>query len=228
MAGDAAATQQGQGADQGGEAQNQGPDIGSLAEQLATLNGGMEDMRNFLQTAPWQQQADDGQQQQDEGDGQDPFDLSFLDPQDPGYDPEQIASSLQQVVDRAVEQRVNTAIQQHVAPVADRTAELQREREAEALVTEFPALGDQETAQQLVHVAGQVAETYGHPELASEPWFWRTIYMAGQAADMASQEGDAPRAATLEGGGGAAPAGSESDMGDAIVNAKRGRGVLPF
>lgn len=229
MAGDAAgtATQGQQDAGQGGEQQGGGPDIGSLSEQLATLSGGMEDMRSFLQSQPWQQEAADDGTPPTGAPEADAFDFSFLDPEAPGFDPEQIASSLQQVVDRAVEQRVQTAIQQQVQPVADKTAEMQREREAEALVHEFPALGDQETAQQLVHVAGQVAEAYNHPELANEPWFWRTIYMAGQAADMASQEGTAPGPAVLEGGGGAMPSGSQEDLASAIVGAK-GRGVLPF
>jgi hypothetical protein len=229
MAGDAG-TAQGQaqaGDGQGQAAEAQGaPDIGTLAASIADLNGGMEDMRSFLQTQPWQQQADDGQQQQEQE--ADQFDLSFLDPEAPGFDPEQMASTLQDLVDRAVEQRVSSAVQQHVQPVADRTAELQREREAEQLVQEFPALGDSETAQQLVQVSRQVAEAYGNPELGDQPWFWRLTYMAGQAADLANSEGDVPAPAVLEGGGGAMPGSFDGDLGDAIVNGSGGRNVLPF
>jgi hypothetical protein len=96
-------------------------------------------------------------------------------------------------------------------------------------VQEFPDFADPQIAEQVVGTARQIAEAYGQTELANEPWFWRMTYMAGRAAESAAEEGDdASDAAHLEGGGGARPGGQQVDLGDQIVNARRGSSVLNF
>lgn len=206
---------QGQGEGEGVQ-QQQGPDTAALAEQLGQLSSGQEELRQFLMSAPWQAQEAEGEQ-----DGQD-LDLSFLDAEDPGFDPNTIADRLGGLIEQAVEQRV--------APQTERLAQLERAAEADRLVAEFPEMGSPETANEVVKTAGDLAQAVGRPEIANEPWFWRLTYMAGRAADHANEEGaGAPDAAHLEGAGGAGPGGGQQvDLGQQIVDAKRGRGVLPF
>jgi hypothetical protein len=108
---------------------------------------------------------------------------------------------------------------------------MRREQEAAALIGEFPELGDEETTAQVLQTAKQYAETVGHPELANEPWFWRTTYVMGRAMDQAQEEqGDGPAPAHLESGSGAAPAGGggQGMTAEQIVGARRGASVLPF
>lgn len=214
---------EGQGAE-GGEGEAQGPDIGALGTQLEAMQGSQEQMFQFLQSQPWlQQEGGEG-----EGEGEpaaEDFDLSFLDAESPQFDPSQVAERLSGLINQGVEQRVQTAMQ----PIQQQMNEERWNREANALVQEFPDFGDPQKAQEIVGYARQIAEAYGQTELANEPWFWRMTYMAGRAAESASEEGqDAPEAAHLEGGGGARPGGQQVDLGDQIVNARRGASVLPF
>ena len=79
----------------------------------------------------------------------------------------------------------------------------------------------------------QYAQMLGQPELGDNPAFWRMAYMAGRAADAANAEQQQqPAAATLEGAGGASPAGAadaQKQLVDGILNADgAGRSVLPF
>jgi hypothetical protein len=66
----------------------------------------------------------------------------------------------------------------------------QREREGEALVREFPAMGERETAAVVVGIAEQLAVMHNLPALARDPNVWRLIYMAGLAVDAVESGGD--------------------------------------
>lgn len=215
-----------QGTDNGqGEAQ-QGPDLGQLAEQLQSLTASQEDLRQYLASLPQlQQQEGEPQTQEPE-----PIDLSWLDPTDPGYDPETIADQLGDLIDRTVQQREQELLQRHIQPLQEQQNEERVRREVQELVAEFQDLADPDVAQEVVNVSRQVAEAHGRPELAGEPWFWRLNYMAGRAATLANEEGDAESSpAYLEGGAGTRPGAQQVDMGAQILAAGGGgRSVLPF
>jgi hypothetical protein len=221
---------QGQGdAGQGEAAQQQGPDLSALADQLGTLSAGQDEMREFLQSQPWQ--TTDGQQeQQDPGQQEPELDLSqYIDPADPQYDPAQLAQHLSDVVEKVVSQRV----EQGLAPLQEQVRDVRQEREWQAIADEFPELADEEVARPVFGLAKTLAEHNGHPELSQEPWFVRMAYITGTAMEKANQEGaESPSAAHLEGGGGAAPAGSQVDALTQVFGAGEdmplGRRALPF
>lgn len=233
--GDAA---QGQQAQQG-DAQQQGPDFGSLVGTVEGLQSGYQETRQALDQvmqslagAPWLQQQD-GQQAGQEQTPMD-VDLSFLDAADPAFNPEQAATQLQSLVGQLVEQ----GVQQQVAPVQEQQAEMRRQWEAAQLTSEFPELSDPDTAREVVQSAQQYAQMFAPTigaeaaqRLAQEPAFWRVMYGMGRAMDAAQDEGSGdPGAAHLEGGGGANPGGAaQVDPGDLIVQAAQGgRNSLPF
>lgn len=224
--GQAAQAAQGDGG-QAADGQQQGPDIGALAGQLEQLQGGQEELRQFLLSNPWQQQEAAEPETPSEPEA---LDLSFLDPDDPGWDPQQVAQRLSGLIDQAAEQKMQP-LQERLNSIESTNAEARREAEAERLANEFPELQQRDVAEQVVGAAQQIAEAYGQPELANEPWFWRMTYMAGRAAESAQQEGtEDPQAAHLEGGAGARPGGSQQvDGAEQILSpGRRGRGALPF
>lgn len=216
------AAQGNQNANGGAEAAQQaGVDVGQLADQFGQMQTSQQELGEWLRSEPWKPQEAEPEQQQED------LDFSFLDPSDPDWNPEQIAERLGGLIESAAEKRS----QQDIEPVKSELADMRREREAERLVSEFPALGEPEVAQEVVNVAKQLAEANNRPDLANEPWFWRLTYMAGTAAENANEEGsESPRAAHLEGGGGGVPAGGQVDLAQQIVNAGGGggRNVLPF
>lgn len=234
--GDAAsqAAQQGD-AQQGQEA----PDFAALVGQVEGLSTGHQETRQALDQiaqglagAPWMQQAEQAPEQAPMD-----VDLSFLDVNDPAYDPQQVAQHLTGLVGQLVQE----GVQQHVAPIQEQQAEQRRQWEAAQLTSEFPELSNQETAREVVQSAHQYAEvlapTIGRDaaqQLAKEPAFWRLMYGMGRSMEAAQQEGSGdPGAAHLEGGGGANPGGGQQvDLGDLIVNggegAPLGARALPF
>ena len=206
--------------DGGGEAADNG--LGQVSETLAALQSGQEELRSFLQSEPWQAAQ---QPPPEEPTPEEPvaLDLSFLD--DPDLPPDDLADRLTEAFD----QRSQSQLQQALAPLQEALSEQQRSREAEALVSEFPDLGDAETAEAVVQASRQWAEMAGQPELANSPTLWRLVYMAGRAADAANSESSEGSAAHLEGSGGAGPAGGQQvDMADRIINAGGPQRVLPF
>jgi hypothetical protein len=235
-AGAAASGGQGDGggaATQGDGGGDGGADLNQLAAGLAAQQATQQEMYDYLRAQPWAQ-AEGQQQGQQEATPTtaqpDALDLSFLNMDDPQFDPGQMAERLGSLIESTVDQRVQQGIQQAVNPVNERVQQMQREAEAAALVGEFPEFGEQETAQAVLQTAGQLAQAAGHPELANEPWLWRLTYMAGRAADAAQEEqGDTPAPGHMESGSGATPGGSRPGMtADDIVGAKRGASVLPF
>jgi hypothetical protein len=204
-----------------------------MAQQMQEFGQQLEPMREFLQSNPWQeiQQAQGDPQQQQESDPFSGLDLGFL--EDPSVaaqmDPEQFSQQLSQTISQAAEQIADRQVEQRVGPVEQRLTEMQRAQEVTALVGEFPEFGEEDTAKQVLQAAGQLAEQMGQPELGQQPSFWRLVYMAGRAADAAAEEqGDISAPAGLESGAGATPGGGGGDLGDQIVGARAGRGVLPF
>jgi hypothetical protein len=224
--GEAAQQTQGQNGGGEGDAQQQQaqPDFGALSQQLEQLAGGQEELRQFLASNPAFQQ----QEQQEEAEPASPeVDLSWLDPADPTYDPEQMSQRLTDSVGQYVQQ----AIQQGTAPVMEQMQDMQREQAAERLVNEFPDLRDQQVAEEVVRASHEYAGALGMPQLGNDPGFWRLVYLSGRAIDSAQKEGSGdPGAAHLEGGGGANPGSAQVDPADVIMNAggKKGASVLPF
>jgi hypothetical protein len=221
---EASAAGQGQGdAGQGEAAQQQGPDMSALAEQIGNLTAGQEEMHQILRSEPWR--ADEAQQEPD-GQQEPELDLSqYLDPADPQYDPTQLAEHLSDVVEKVVEQRLE--------PLRQETKEIRQEREWQDVANQFPELVDEQVARPVFALAKEMAEHNGHPELSQEPWFVRMVYTAGKALEAAQEEGaESPSAAHLEGGGGAAPAGSQVDAMTQVFGAGEdqplGRRALPF
>lgn len=212
----------------GGEAaqengQQAGPDFGALSSQLEQLVGGQEELRQYLSSEPWRQQAEPETAQQEPEKPE--VDLSWLDPADPAYDPEQLTQRLTDTFAQYVEQ----AQQQAIAPVMQQMTEMRQEAELRDLLQEFPDLGDEQTSRQVVEAAHQYAQALGMPHAANEAGFLRLVYLSGRAIDAAQQEGaEAPGAAHLEGGGGANPGSSQVDPVDAILKpgGKRGASVL--
>jgi hypothetical protein len=220
---------------QGGEA---APafDASALQQQLQATAGGVDELRQqfgqFLQSAPWQQQAEP---EADPG-----IDLSFL---DQGlYDPavgeaerDQYGQQLASQFDQRAEQRV----QQAVAPLQEQLQNFQREQQIRDLISAHPEFQDPEIAQRIAGpdgLARQWADAMGTPEHAQNPQFWRLVLMAERAAQAANAEegAQAPNAATLEGGGGSGPAASQQDAAQQRVDAlfggdgRKGSSVLPF
>lgn len=196
--------------------------LGQVSETLAALQSGQEELRSFLQAEPWKA-AEQPPAAEVTPSEPDTLDLSFLD--DPDLPPDDLADRLTDAFD----QRSQSQLQAALAPLQEKISEQERAREAEALVSEFPDLGDAETAEAVVQASRQWAEMAGQPELANSPTLWRLVYMAGRAADAANSESSEGSAAHLEGSGGAGPAGGQQvDMADRIINAGGPQRVLPF
>lgn len=216
------------GGEQAAEGQGQGADLAQFTQTLQSLQGGQEELRQFLAQQPWQQQeAAPGQQEEAPA----PLDWSFLDPGEPDFDPREMATRLGGLIDQTMTQREQAFLQQHVNPLNERLEGERVTREAQMLVDEFPEMGDPEIGPQVVAAARQTAEAHGQPQLANEPWFWRQIFMAGKAAQAAQEEGaETPDAAHLEGGAGARPGAQQVDMGEQMFSGSErpGRRALPF
>lgn len=235
-----AAGGEGQGQGQGGEAaqngQQQGQDLGQLTQQIGAIGGGLEEMRQFLQTNPWAQQQGDEQGQQG-----DEIDLSFLDAGfgqvdqfgNPVDNSQALSQKLNEVINGAVDQRTQALMQ----PVIEKQEAARRNGEARDLAGEFPELSTPEMAQKIAgpgglaeQVAQQIAQAAGNPQLAAilaaEPSVWRLAYMAHKAGDLANQGSGDPGAAHLEGGGGPGPAQlTEADLVKQIAQSGDGLGA---
>jgi hypothetical protein len=221
---------QGEGGGEAAEAQ-QGPDFQAVVEQLGSMAQGQEEMRQALAGLPELLQ---GQQQQGDNIGPDPqlLDPSMLDFENPAFDPNAAATSIQGWMEQQWQQREQQLLQQHVAPMQQMVQQMMQTGEARDLVAEFPELEDEETARQTVELAQQFAQDLGAPHLAANPKLWRAAYLMGRAMDTHMQEQnmqEGPQAAHLEGGGGAGPAGgSQPDLKQQILDSNRGSSVLPF
>jgi hypothetical protein len=190
---------------QGGEAQGQAPDqsavIAQLAEALPGLQDTQEQMRQFLSQQG--EQAQEAEPPAPEAPQQP--DLSFL--EDPNVSLETAQSRLNEVIQDTARQMMA----EQLAPLQEQVSNIDIERHAEALMQEFPDLRDDATAKSVMDAAETYAKNMGNPELVANPQFVRVIYLAGRAAQHAQEQGaqGAPDVATLEGAGGASPAGQQ-------------------
>jgi hypothetical protein len=219
----------------GGEAAAPSFDAAALQQQLQQTAGGVDDLRQqfgqFLESAPWQPQQ--------EAEPEQGVDLSFLDEGLYNGDPAFGDAERQQAQQRAqesIQQAIDRRTQEALAPLEGRLQEFQREQKIRDLVAAHPEFQDREVAERIAGPNGlavQAAEDMGRPDLATDPAFWKLVYMAERASNAANAEGqdgaDAPNAALLEGGGGAGPAGgNQVDIADQIIGARRGASVLPY
>jgi hypothetical protein len=219
---------QGQGdAGQGEATQQQGPDLSALADQLGTLSAGQDEMREFLQSQPWQ--TTDAPQEQQAGEPELDLDLSQYIDADGQYDPAQVSQMLSERLGEVVEK----VVEQRLEPLRQETKDMRQEREWQVIADQFPELADEQVARPVFEMAKTMSEQNGHPELAQEPWFVRVVYTGMKSLEAAAEEGaEAPSAAHLEGGGGAAPAGSQVDALTQVFGGGEdiplGRRALPF
>jgi hypothetical protein len=219
---------QGQGdAGQGEATQQQGPDLSALTEQLGTLSAGQDEMREFLQSQPWQ--TTDAPQEQQAGEPELDLDLSQYIDAEGQYDPAQVSQLLSERLGEVVEK----VVEQRLEPLRQETKDMRQEREWQVIADQFPELADEQVARPVFEMAKTMSEQNGHPELAQEPWFVRVVYTGMKSLEAAAEEGaEAPSAAHLEGGGGAAPAGSQVDALTQVFGGGEdiplGRRALPF
>jgi hypothetical protein len=202
-----------------------GGDLSQVLETLQQQGSSQEEMRNQLTSlAQWAQ----SQQAEPEAEApEEPLDLSWLDPSEPGYDPDTAAQRMEQLLadrDRKNEERW---AQQYVEPLRNDLQEIRMSQEMQDLAAEFPDIA--ENPDGFMDLTRQAAEQIGRPDLINNSGFMRLIRLAAAGAEAAQSEGaEHPQAAHLEGGGGATPTGgSQVDLGDQIVNAQPKR-VLPF
>jgi hypothetical protein len=223
-----AASGDGQGTQQADGGQSEGLDANALASELAQSRATQQETYQWMQDNLRPQEAQQ-QETKPEATTPEPLDLSWLDPDSPTFDPNAMAQQLSGLVEsNAVEQRV----QQAVAPVQQQQEQMQREQEIGCSARGVPrARRGGDDGEGPADTSKQYAEAVGHPELADEPWFWRTTYVMGRAIEQAQEEqGDGPAPAHLESGSGAAPAGGggQGMTAEDIVGARRGASVLPW
>lgn len=230
MAGGQAAAQGQQGEGEGAGGQQQGLDAAALAEQLGSLTESQEQLRQFLQSQPWQQQAE---QEPEVPVQQESLDFSqLIGEADPYVDPEQFSQNIAAYISQEAQRQAQDLVRQEVDPIRSEWAQQRIKMEAQELVDEFPEMATPEVAKRIAGeggIADQLAAQLGQPELAKQPGFWRIAYIASRAMDAMQEEGsEQPPAGHMEGGGGAMPGADAPDMGDLIVESRAGSRALPF
>lgn len=226
-AGDAPAAGEQQG-EQGQQQEAQVPDYEAMQAELAQLGPSLDEIRSSL--AALQPTAAAGADGQQAAGQQAQPDLSYLDPASPDYNPRQAGEKMLEII----AQQNKTAIQEAVAPLQSELSQTRQQLAAQELVAEFPDLADEKVAQQVLTASRQWVAAAGLPESAAQnPQVWRSVYLMSVAAELQAKEKDNPAAAaaTLEGAGGASPAGASAGAAmtaDDILGSQRGRSVLPF
>lgn len=212
--GDGAAQGQGDGGEQQDGQQGQATGdaaIAQLAEGLARMESGQEEMRRFLGGIAEQQQGtgQEHQAQQEQHQQQpQPLDLSVFDETAPGYDGQKAAELLQNAMSQTASTEAGRLLQEAIGPLQQQVTDMRRSQETDALTAEFPDLKDEKVAESVVASAQRYATMVGQPELVTSTPFVRLVYMAGRAAELAQKQGgaaDGATAATLEGATGASP-----------------------
>lgn len=208
-----------------------GLDPNEVMSRFDAMQGSMEEMRAQLSQ----------QQQVPQDVVEEPEDYSWLDPATEGFDPGEFQQNIAQMVRQAA--------QEAAAPALQQTAEMQRAQAAAALRTEFPEIGDPETAKNVMSGAQEFAgaiindiaptlRSMGLPDeviqaigagIVSSPAAWRGVYLGAKGLDAAKAETPIdPSAGLLEGGSGPRPGAQEvQDPAQRIV-AARGGSILPF
>lgn len=207
-------------------------DLAPLTQTLEGVQASQEELRGIVSGLAQQlTTSDGGDGEGDDGLTAEDLDLGFL--EDGQLEPAQVAERLQGLVDQRAQQIATQLVDQRLGPLEQRVNDSERTRALQDLVDDVPEMGDPRVAQQVTDTTKAMAEAYGWPaEVATDPRMYRIVYMAARAAEIANSEGDGTDGgvATLEGGGGARPAGAaaERDLGNEIVDARKGRGALPF
>lgn len=123
---------------------------------------------------------------------------------------------------REIERIANAVVERTLAPQREAQEQARRDAGFDALEGRYSDLKDEANQERLLQSAQARAEALGMPQLAAEPEFVETVYLADQARQRAGDEVPAgsERGVTLERGGTAPPAASstpEPDDGDRIV-----------
>lgn len=230
-AGLAPAGLQGDGEGAGGDAA--APDFGALVTQMQTIGQSQEQLRselqNLVQAEPWKPTAEAATPAEPE------IDLSFLDDERVASDPAELARRLQSTIADAVKSQAETLVEQRMAPLSEQMKAQQFDRDAQALIQEFPEMEDPQIAEHVVGTTARYVDThFGHlpPDaqaaLKGSPHLYKVMFMAGRAAEAAQNEGGDSPSLHMEGGGGAAPITGQQELGDLMLGARRGASVLPF
>lgn len=220
------AAQQGE-AQEGQEQQAQQFDPAPLLQGFEAMRGELEQMRSTMAAS----QQQDGQEEQPAE-----MDFSWLDDlaggdAAGGLDTESLRTHMADIVEQARAEGARAA-----QPALDAVQEMRIQQQAAALVQEFPAIGEPETAQNVVQGAGELAAVIGHevglPEqtvqmLANSPALWRAVFMAANAADLAQRQDGAEQGHAHLEGGGSRPAPGEVDPAQLIETSGR-KSVLPW
>lgn len=213
--------------------QQSGFDPAPLLEGFEAMRGEIEQMRSAMSAS---------QQQEGAGEEQAPgVDFSWLDALEgdggdggeglEGLTPAELRSHMEAVVEQARAEGARAA-----QPALDAVQEMRIQQQAAALVQEFPAIGEPETAQNVVQGAGELAAVIGQevglPEqtvqlLANSPALWRAVFMAANAADLAQRQDGAEQGHAHLEGGGSRPAQQQVDPAQQIVDSGR-KSVLPW
>jgi hypothetical protein len=127
---------------------------------------------------------------------------------------------------REIERIAATVVERTLAPQREAAEQARRDAGFDALEERYSDLKDEATQDRLLQLAQEQAQTLGMPQLAAEPGFVETVYLADQARSRAGNEVPAgsERGVALERGGTAPPAApqtAEPNDGDRIVAASR-------
>lgn len=123
---------------------------------------------------------------------------------------------------REIERIAAAVVDRTLAPQREAQEQARRDAGFDALEGRYTDLADEANQERLLQSAQARAEALGMPQLAAEPEFVETVYLAEQARQRAGDEVPAgsERGVTLERGGTAPPAASSTptpDDGDRIV-----------
>jgi hypothetical protein len=145
------------------------------------------------------------------------------DPTDPGY------------VQALIAQEARQAAEQMIQPWMEQQEEQRREVETNQLLEDYPELGEQEVATEVMGEAQEWARDLGNPALAGEPAFVELVHLAAKTAARAGEEtpaggGGEHTVQQLESGGAAPGGGPQADAADEkrqrIVNAERSHPIF--
>lgn len=228
VAGEAA--QQGEAQEGQAEQQAQQQDLAPLLQGFEAMRGELEQMRSQLP-----------QQEQQQAEAEPEIDFSWLDALEGdggedgtglgGLNPAELRSHMESMVEQAKAEGARAA-----QPALDAVQEMRIQQQARELVNEFPAIGEPETAQNVVQGASELAAVIGQevglPEqtvqmLANSPALWRAVFMAANAADLAGQQDGAEQGHAHLEGGGSRPSAQQVDPAQQIETSGR-KSVLPW
>jgi hypothetical protein len=198
--------------DQGAEApEAQGPDITQqLSERFDQLSGSLDEKFAELQSSLYEPEDPYGQQQYQDPyaqQQQDPYGQQNQQPQMDLSDPQQLAQFIDQRAQAIADQRTGPIQQQITA------------QQLQALAGKYEVLQDSEGLKAIDQVTGRIAQQFGNPALATDPFIVELAVKAHLSDQFASQQQPISQVqgqqAHLEGAG-ASPQQPEQDPLDDI------------